>query len=111
MCAPKKSNREQESPQTQEEGQKAKQRRQEDGTEMTTERPADERGKQEGSNWTDRAAPTKGQAREKGKSFQYVCPHCDQSVTSTTRTGQVDHCRTCGNRFRVREGRVFCESV
>ena len=41
----------------------------------------------------------------KGKIFQYVCPHCKQSVSSTLRTGQVNHRRTCGNFFRVREGR------
>ena len=41
----------------------------------------------------------------KGKIFEYVCPHCKQSVSSTLRTGQVNHRRTCGNFFRVREGR------
>ena len=46
--AERKRNREQESPQTQEEAPKAKHRRQENGTEMTTEGPADVRGKQEG---------------------------------------------------------------
>jgi hypothetical protein len=83
--AEQKRNREQDGPQTQEEAPKAKHRRQENGTEMTTEGSADVRGKQEGSNWTETATlPTKGaKATEKGKSFQYVCPHCDQSVTST----------------------------
>ena len=37
--------------------------------------------------------------------FQYMCPHCNQPVSSTIRTGQVDHRRTCGNSFPVREGR------
>jgi len=65
---------EQESPQTQEEAPKAKHRREENGTEMTTEGPADVRGKQEDSNRTETATlPTKGaRATEKGKSFQYV---------------------------------------
>ena len=58
-----------------------------------------ERPQQEDSNRT-----------EKGKSFQYVCPHCDQSVTSTTRTGQVDLRGTCGHRFRVREGRLCAKA-
>ena len=83
--AERKRKREQESPQTQEEGPKAKQRRQENGTELTTEGPADVRGTQEDRNRTEKATlPTKeARATEKGKSFQYVCPHCDQSVTST----------------------------
>ena len=38
----------------------------------------------------------------KGKNFKYVCPHCKQPVSSTIRTGQVNHRRTCGNYFRVR---------
>jgi hypothetical protein len=110
--AEQKRNREQDGPQTQEEAPKAKHRRQENGTEMTTEGSADVRGKQEGSNWTETATlPTKGaKATEKGKSFQYVCPHCDQSVTSTTRTGQVDLRGTCGHRFRVREGRLCAKA-
>ena len=43
--AERKRNREQESPQTKEAELKAKQRRQENGTEMTTEGPADVHGK------------------------------------------------------------------
>jgi len=79
---------------------------------MTTEGPADVRGKQEDSNRTETATlPTEGaRATEKGKSFEYVCPHCDQSVTSTIRTDQVDHRRTCGHRFRVREGRLCAKA-
>jgi len=76
--AERKRNREQENPQTKEEGPKAKQRRQENGTEMTTEGLADVRGTQEDSNRTEKATlPTKGvRATREGKSFQYVCPHC-----------------------------------
>jgi len=40
--------------------------------------------------------------------FSNTCvrsPHCKQPVSSTIRTGQVNHRRTCGNYFRVREGR------
>ena len=66
--AERKRNREQE------EAPKAKHRRQENGTEMTTEGLADVRGTQEDSNRTEKATlPTKGaRATEKGKSFQYV---------------------------------------
>ena len=86
---------------------KAKHSKPENGTEMTTEGPADVHGQREDSNGRQTAVrPTKAaEAMAKGKIFQYVCPHCNQSVGSTTRTGQVDHRRTCGNFFRVREGR------
>ena len=74
---------------------------------MTTEGPADVRGKQEDSNGRQRAVrPMKrAEATAKGKMLEYVCPHCNQSVSSTIRTGKVNHRRTCGNYFRVREGR------
>ena len=110
--AERKRNREQESPQTKEEGPEAKQRRQENGTEMTAEGLSDVRGTQEDSNRTEKATlPTKGaRTTRERKSFQYVCPHCDQSVTSTIRTGQVNHRRTCGNRFRVKDGRVLAQA-
>ena len=70
------------------------------------------RGRQEGSNRRQRAVrPTKAaKAMAKGKIFQYVCPHCNQSVSSTIRRGQVDHRRTCGNSFGVREGRPFAKA-
>ena len=40
------------------------------------------------------------------KKLQYICPSCDQFVTSSIRTGEVDQCRTCGNRFSVKDGHV-----
>ena len=82
------------------------------GTEMTAEGPADVCGTQEDSNRTEKATlPTKGaRATRGGKSFQYVCPHCDQSVTRTIRTGQVNHRRTCSHRFQVKDGRVFAKA-
>jgi len=113
--AERKRNRGQESPQTQitqEEGPKAKQRRQEDGTGMTTEGRAEARGRQKGSNRRRRAVQPKkaAKAMAKGKIFQYVCPHCNQWVSSTIRTGQVDHRRTCSNSFGAREGRPFAKA-
>ena len=105
--AERKRKREQESPQRKEAEPKAKQRRQENGTEMTTEGPAEVHGQQDDTDGRPRAVrPRKAaEAMAKGKIFQYVCPHCNQSVSSTVRTGQVNHRRTCGNFFRVREGR------
>ena len=105
--AERKRNREQESPQRKEAEPKAKQRRQENGTEMTTEGPAEVHRQQDNSNGRQRAVrPTKAaEAMAKGKIFQYVRPHCKQPVNSTIRTGQVNHRRTCGNYFRVRDGR------
>ena len=32
--------------------------------------------------------------------------YCSECVTSTVRTGQVDHRRRCGNRFRLKDARV-----
>ena len=53
--------------------------------------------------------------------FQYACPFCETSVTSSVRTGQIDHRHACGNRFRVKDGHVaarefvyvcpFCEGT
>ena len=105
--AERKRNREQESSQMKDAEPKAKHPKQENGTEMTTEGAADVHGQREDSNGRQTAVrPMKAaEAMAKGKIFQYVCPHCNQSVGSTIGTGQVDHRRTCGNFFRVREGR------
>ena len=48
-------------------------------------------------------------AEKKGKSFQYVCPAWQKSVTSSIRTGQVDHRRACGNRFQVWDAQVVAK--
>ena len=50
-------------------------------------------------------------AKQRGQSFEYVCPACHQSVISSIRTGQVDHRRTCGNQFQVNNGVVAKKSV
>ena len=64
---------------------------------------------------TGRQQPDRdGDAADKGSKShgerQEFPIRCDQSVTSTTRTGQVDHRRTCGHRFRVREGRLCAKA-
>ena len=43
--------------------------------------------------------------------FQYACPFCEVSVTSTVRTGQVNHCRVCGKFFRVKDGHVAAKNL
>ena len=43
--------------------------------------------------------------------FQYACPFCAVSVTSTVRTGQVDHRRACGKFFRVKDGHVAAKNL
>ena len=51
-----------------------------------------------------------GTATQKSKLCEYICPHCSASVTSTVRTGQVNHRRQCGNRFRVEDGRIVAKA-
>ena len=51
------------------------------------------------------APPTKNQNEAPG-GFRYECPFCHVAVTSSLRTGQIDHRHACGRLFRVREGRV-----
>ena len=53
------------------------------------------------------AAPAKVPGRKAGEEmFQYACPFCAASVSSSVRTGQIDHRRACGHRFRVKDGDV-----
>ena len=50
-----------------------------------------------------------GKATQKRKLCEYICPHCSEAVKSTVRTGQVNHRRKCGNRFRVQDGRTVAK--
>ena len=43
--------------------------------------------------------------------FHYACPFCEVSVTSTVRTGQVNHRRVCGKFFRVKDGHVAAKNL
>ena len=62
----------------------------------------------------EKETPQQANAARKGcadkpddpETFQYVCPFCQGAVTSTVRTGQVNHRSACGKLFRVREGCV-----
>ena len=44
--------------------------------------------------------------QEDGKVLCYTCPFCDESVSSTVATGQVNHRQACGKFFRVKDGKV-----
>eukprot|EP00438_Fugacium_kawagutii_P012955 Skav231714 [mRNA] locus=scaffold1306:362022:371836:+ [translate_table: standard] len=50
-----------------------------------------------------------GEQRDK-QLFEYLCPGCGGCVASTVRTGQVDHRRHCGARFRVKDGRAVAKT-
>ena len=75
-----------------------------------------ERGKPQGNQKRKREKeePQQANAARKGcaekqedpETFRYVCPFCQGEVTSTVRTGQVNHRSACGKKFRVREGCV-----
>ena len=51
-----------------------------------------------------------GQATQRGQSFKYVCPACEQSVISSICTGQVNHQSVCGYVFSVQDGVVADKS-
>eukprot|EP00435_Cladocopium_sp_Y103_P022987 s1345_g5.t1 len=38
--------------------------------------------------------------------FQYVCPFCEGEVSSSVRSGQVNHRGACGRKFQVKDGHV-----
>ena len=108
----RKRKREQDIVQMQEAPPHAKQRREDDGTERSTDRQAEMSCKQQNN---ASAAETvtllanEVKAARKGKSFQYVCHACQKSVRSSIRTGQVDHRRACGNRFQVWDAQVVAK--
>ena len=52
-----------------------------------------------------------GEETQRDKTFQYVCPYCKQAVTSSVRTGRVDHRCTCGNRFQVTDGCIIAKAL
>ena len=94
----------------QEAERRAKQRK--DGTDEAREGQTDlQVEEKEGAKPSDKATvPAKeGKATQKRNLCEYVCPHCSEAVTSTVRTGQVNHRRRCGNRFRVKDARVMAK--
>ena len=111
--AERKRKREQDSAQRHEAAPHAKQRREDDRTEITTDRHAEMSCRQQ----TDASATEKvtlpakeAKAARKGKSFQYVCPACQKFVRSSIRTGQANHRRACGNLFQVRDAQVVAKA-
>ena len=87
---------------TQEAGPGAKQRK--DGTDQAREGPTDLQAKEK------QGAKPSEETMQKGKPYEHMCPHCGESVTSTVRTGQVNHRRQCGNKFYVQDGRVVAKT-
>ena len=55
--------------------------------------------KQDGTKASNEASlpANRSKATQKEKNFQYVCPACAQAVSSTIRTGQVNHRRTAAD--------------
>lgn len=54
--------------------------------------------------------PAKTGEAQKDMSLQYVCPARKHAVTSSIRTGRVDHRRTRGHRFQVQDGCVVTKA-
>ena len=50
--------------------------------------------------------PACGPQTNTDATFYYTCPFCEATVSSSVRSGQVNHRRHCGNRFRVKDGCV-----
>ena len=97
--------------QTQQAERKAKQRK--DDTDKARERQTYLQAKaEEGAKPSDKGTvPAKERkATQKRKLCEYICPHCGESVTSTVQTGQVDHRRRCGNRFRAKDERIVAKA-
>ena len=50
--------------------------------------------------------------REHGRHIPlYTCPFCEAAVSSSVRSGGVDHRRHCGNRFQVKDGCVVTKKM
>ena len=71
-------------------------------------READQKRKRDNDGTQQANAARKGSAEKQAdlELFRYVCPFCHGVVTSTVRTGPVNHRTACGKQFRVRDGRV-----
>ena len=81
-------------------------RRRAEGTDQMRGPPEDTQATARAAKDTN-AAPAKVPGRKAGKEmFQYACPFCAASVSSSVRTGQIDHRGACGHRFRVKDGDV-----
>ena len=109
--AEKKRKRDVDDAETKQAERKAKQCK--DNTDEARERQTDLQAKgEDGAKPSDkRTVPAKERkATQKRKLYEYTCPHCSESVTSTVQTGQVDHRRRCGNTFRVKDERIVAKA-
>ena len=53
----------------------------------------------------------RGPDRNKDSTFHYICPFCDVAISSSVRSGMVDHRNQCGHQFRVQDGRVTAKKL
>ena len=61
---------------------------------------------QEETTATQQRRGAKRPRQEDGKLLCYTCPFCQERVSSTVATGQVDHRKACGKKFRVKDGKI-----
>ena len=55
--------------------------------------------------------PACGPQENTDDTFHYTCPFCEAAVSSSVRSGQVNHRRHCGNRFQVKDGCVVTKKM
>ena len=53
----------------------------------------------------------RGSDRNKDSTFHYICPFCDVAISSSVRSGMVNHRNQCGHQFRVHDGRVTAKKL
>ena len=61
---------------------------------------------QEETTATQQRRGAKRPRQEDGKLLCYTCPFGQERVSSTVATGQVDHRKACGKKFRVKDGKI-----
>ena len=55
--------------------------------------------------------PACGPQEKTDDTCHYTCPFCEAAVSSSVRSGRVDHRRHCGNRFQVKDGCVVTKKM
>ena len=61
---------------------------------------------QEETTATQQRRGAKRPRQEDGKLLCYTCPFGQERVSSSVATGQVDHRKACGKKFRVKDGKI-----
>ena len=64
-----------------------------------------------GAGATHKLPPACGPQENTDDTFHYTCPFCEAAVSSSVRSGRVDHRRHCGNRFQVKDGCVVTKQM